>query len=305
MRKFNVFIDGSSGTTGLKIRELLSPREEIDIINIHKDKRRHPKERRLCIEKADLSILCLPDKEAEAICTGLPKSCRIIDTSTAHRTNPDWVYGLPELREGQREKIASSNRVSNPGCHATGFILLTAPLTAEGVISSEYPLSAFSLTGYSGGGKKMIAEYEQPERDVQLDSPGVYGLGQNHKHLREMTMYSGLTVTPSFMPVVCDYYSGMLVNIPLHRQLMELPLSTQALRELYLEYYRNSPAVRVCTEQPEGTLYSNTLSGESGLEILVHGNDDRPVVSARFDNLGKGAATAAVENMNLMLGIAE
>ncbi|MGN0658580.1 MAG: N-acetyl-gamma-glutamyl-phosphate reductase [Emergencia sp.] len=305
MEEFNVFIDGSSGTTGLKIHELLSKRKEINIINIHEDRRRQMDERLRCMEQADLSILCLPDEEAEAVCRRLPEGCRVIDTSTAHRTSPDWVYGLPELAEGQRERIASARRVSNPGCHATGFILLAAPLTAAGVIGRDCPLSAFSLTGYSGGGKKMIARYRQENRPQELDSPGIYGLEQTHKHLKEMTLYAGLDVPPAFLPAVCDYYSGMLVSIPLQRQLMKKMFSLQELRELYSACYRESIAVTVCEEQPEGTLYSSAMSGESGLQILVYGNEDRPVVSARFDNLGKGAAAAAVENMELMLGISK
>ena len=305
MEKYLVFIDGSSGTTGLKIHELLKNRKEISLINIHREKRRQTEERLKCMKEADLTILCLPDEEAERICNLLPADCRVIDTSTAHRTSNGWTYGLPELNGEQKNRIAKADRVANPGCHATGFLLLAAPLRAADMIDRDCPLSVFSLTGYSGGGKSMIQAYEATDRPLEMKSPGIYGLGQNHKHLAEMCKYADLSVPPAFLPVVCDYYSGMLVTIPLHRQLMKKPMGPDGLRRLYQTYYSDAKAVSAASEASFKMVYSNAFACRPDLEILVYGNEERPVVSARFDNLGKGAAAAAVQNMDLMLGISE
>lgn len=305
MAKYSIFIDGSSGTTGLKIHKLLSRRKDIEVINIHDEKRKQTEERLRCIEKADLSILCLPDQEARRIAPLLPAESRIIDTSTAHRTDSDWVYGLPELNRKQRQKIESSFLVANPGCHATGFILVANPLITNHVIDKHYPLSAVSLTGYSGGGKETIKAYQKRERANLMESPDIYALDQNHKHLKEMTAMTGIALAPSFLPIIGDYYSGMIVTLPLQRAHMEKKLSLNQLRQLYSDYYRGETLVHVSDGQPDGTLYGSSFTGRYDLEILIYGSQERPVISARYDNLGKGAVGTAVQNMNLMLGITE
>ena len=306
MAQIKVFIDGSSGTCGLKINDYLSLRSDIEVIRIEDAKRRSMDKRIESIEDADITFLCLPDDAATEIVKHIPAECRVIDTSTAHRTDSDWVYGMPELGTEQRKKISHSNRVANPGCHASGFIFLVRPLIGNGVITTDYPLAATSLTGYSGGGKKMIADYEDPANQERLKSPGYYGLSQNHKHLPEMVKMTGVSIAPSFMPVVCDFYSGMLVTIPLQRSAMNNIRNTDELRKLYRDYYADSPLVHVREGEPEsGFIYSDTMAKRSDVEIMVYGNDERPVVCARYDNLGKGAAGTAIQNMNIMLGFDE
>ncbi|MGI6737637.1 MAG: N-acetyl-gamma-glutamyl-phosphate reductase [Anaerovoracaceae bacterium] len=306
MKKFKVFVDGAAGTTGLQIRDRLRQRDDIELINIQEEKRKDNTERLRLIAAADVSFLCLPDAAAREIAALAPADCRLLDTSTAHRTNPDWVYGMPELQPGQRQRIRSATRVAVPGCHASGFIFAVKPLVAGGLIDPGQPLCATSVTGYSGGGKKMIAAHRADDRPDWLQSCGQYALGQTHKHLPEMMAMTGLVTAPAFLPIVGDYYGGMVVTVPLHRQWLRRSLTVSGLRDLYRDYYDGEAMVTVRDDCPEdGFLHSSIKAGSNDLEIFVYGCDERPVVSTRFDNLGKGAGGAAVQNMNLMLGIEE
>lgn len=304
--KYKVFVDGGSGTTGLKIHDRLRARDDIELITIEETKRKDLEEKIRKIREADITFLCLPDDAARETADAAPQDSRILDTSTAHRTNPDWVYGMPELQPGQRDAIRKSNRVAVPGCHASGFIFIVKPLIAAGVLTPETPLDATSMTGYSGGGKKMIAMHEQVDRPSYLGSTGQYALSQHHKHLPEMMAMTGLNEAPCFLPVVGDYYSGMLVTVPLHRVIMQQTMTPDQLRELYRDYYQDQPMVHVRDACPEdGFLHSGILAGSNEIELFIYGNNDRPVISSRFDNLGKGASGAAIQNMNLMLGLDE
>ena len=298
-----VFIDGSAGTTGLRIRERLEARKDIELILLPEDLRKAPEARRDALHSADIAFLCLPDDAArEAVALAEGGDCAIIDTSTAHRTAPGWVYGMAELA-GQREKIAQSKRVANPGCHASGFIALVAPLVAAGVIAKDAKLSCFSLTGYSGGGKKMIAQYEDGERDALLDAPRQYGLNQNHKHLREMAAICGLCFAPVFSPIVADFFSGMEVSVPLFGEWVSGGMARvkEALADAYA-----GPIIRYVESADEGGFLSaGALSGLDTMQVIVTGNDERLLLTARFDNLGKGASGAAIQNMNLLMGIDE
>lgn len=297
-----VFIDGSAGTTGLRIHERLSGRKDIDLIAIPEELRKDIKAREDAINAADVAFFCLPDAAAVEAASLVHGSTAVIDTSTAHRTHPAWDYGFPELK-GRREKVASSKRVANPGCHASGFISLVEPLVRAGIIPPELKLSCFSLTGYSGGGKKMIAEYEAPDRSPLLSAPRQYALGQQHKHLKEMTLISGLENAPVFCPIVADYYSGMEVTVPIFRKDVKGDIS--AISEVYREYY-SSGLVHFEADDPEGGLLSGAaLSGRDDMEIRVAGCDERILLISRFDNLGKGASGAAIQNMNLILGLDE
>ena len=303
---YNVFIDGKNGTTGLKIREYLAPREDINIIDIDEDKRKDMDEKLRKIKEADVSLLCLPDNASVETAAAAPSDARIIDTSTAHRTNDDWVYGMPELCPGQREKIRNSARVANPGCHATGFILLVRPLVEAGIIPADYPLAAFSVTGYSGGGKKMIANHEKEDRDSFLVSPGQYGLTQDHKHRREMVKAAGVSAEPSFCPVVGDFYAGMAVTVPLQSRCLPGGPGIDEIRNVYNNYYAGEKLIEVAGGDPDdGFIHADILAGSNKYQIFVSGNDERPLLISRFDNLGKGASGAAVQNMNIMLGIEE
>ncbi len=298
-----VFIDGSAGTTGLRIRERLEARKDIELILLPEDLRKAPEARRDALHSADIAFLCLPDDAArEAVALAEGGDCAIIDTSTAHRTAPGWVYGMAELA-GQREKIAQSKRVANPGCHASGFIALVAPLVAAGVIAKNAKLSCFSLTGYSGGGKKMIAQYEDGERDALLDAPRQYGLNQNHKHLREMAAICGLCFAPVFSPIVADFYSGMEVSVPLFGEWVSGGMARvkEALADAYA-----GPIIRYVESADEGGFLSaGALSGLDTMQVTVTGNDERLLLTARFDNLGKGASGAAIQNMNILMGVDE
>ncbi len=297
-----VFIDGSAGTTGLRIHERLSGRGDIELISLPEELRKDLKAREEAINAADIAFFCLPDAaavEAASLCHG---STALIDTSTAHRTDPDWDYGFPELK-GRREKIAVSRRVANPGCHASGFISLAEPLVRAGIIPAELKLSCFSLTGYSGGGKKMIAEYEDPLRSPLLSAPRQYALTQQHKHLKEMRLISGLEEAPVFCPIVADYYSGMELTVPLFKK--DIKGSMEDIKEVYREYY-SSGLVHFEEDDPEGGLLSGAaLSGKDDMEIRVAGCDERILLISRFDNLGKGASGAAIQNMNIILGLDE
>ena len=304
--KYKVFVDGAAGTTGLKIRERLYERDDIEIINIQEEKRKDFEEKKRMIEAADITFLCLPDEAAREIAAAASPEAKILDTSTAHRTNPDWTYGMPELEQGQREKIHKSSRVAVPGCHASGAILAIKPLIAGGIVGTDYPFDITSITGYSGGGKKMIANHESEKRPVYLDSPGQYALTQQHKHLPEILAMTGLTETPVFLPIVGDFYSGMVVTVPLHKSFMKKALDPQQLLEVFKEYYAGERMVQVRDSLPEdGFIHGDMKSGQNDAEIFIYGNEDRPVISVRFDNLGKGASGAAVQCMNIMLGIDE
>lgn len=298
-----IFIDGSAGTTGLRIRQRLLERSDIELITLPEEMRKDENARRDALNRADVAFLCLPDAAAvEAVGMIENDHTAVIDTSTAHRTAPGWVYGFPEVG-GLREKIRQSRRIANPGCHASGFIALVAPLVRAGLLDADAQLSCFSLTGYSGGGKKMIAEYETEARDPLLDAPRQYGLAQQHKHLPEMAAISGLNAPPCFCPIVADFYSGMEVSVPLFAS--QLRGTPAQIRELYRETY-TGPVVR-CVESPgeSGFLSAAALSSSDAMEISISGNNDRILLTARYDNLGKGASGAAIQNLNLLLGADE
>ena len=298
-----IFIDGSSGTTGLQIRERLSKRTDLSILEVPYELRHEEAVRREALNKADIAFLCLPDDAAEVsaqLCED--PSTVIIDTSTRHRTEPGWVYGLAEL-EGQREQIRTAKRIANPGCHATGFITLVAPLVKTGLLKPDVSLQCFSLTGYSGGGKKMIAEYEADPRAPLLDAPRMYGLSQNHKHLEEMKVISGLTAEPIFCPIVADYYSGMETVVPLFAH--DITGTAEDIRNVYRAQYQG-PMITFAEAAAEGNFRSgNAFAGRDDLEVRVEGNDERILLVSRFDNLGKGACGAAIQNLNIVLGIDE
>lgn len=301
--KKTVFIDGAAGTTGLRIHERLAARADIDLIILSEEKRKDPSARREALNAADVAFLCLPDAAAvEAVSMIDNDRTAVIDTSTAHRTAPGWAYGFPELM-GRREEIAASRRIANPGCHATGFIALVEPLRRAGVLARDAELSAFSITGYSGGGKKMIAEYEDEARDPLFAAPRQYGITQKHKHLPEMSVIADIEKAPVFCPIVAPFYSGMEVTVPLHAS--QVKANTRELIALYKSYYQ-SGLVRVTEQGDEGGFLSAAaFSGRDDLGISVYGNDDRILLVCRFDNLGKGASGAAIQNMNILLGVDE
>ncbi len=298
-----VFIDGSAGTTGLRIYERLSSRSDISLIRLPEELRKDPSARRDAIHAADAVFLCLPDPAAvEAVELAGDCDTVIIDTSTAHRTAEGWAYGFPELR-GSREKIRSSRRIANPGCHASGFIALVRPLVDTGLLPADIRLACFSLTGYSGGGKKMIAEYQAEDRSPLLSAPRQYGLTQQHKHLKEMAVICGLREAPLFSPIVADFYSGMEVSVPLF--IRDVKGSLSDIRDAYRSYYPG-PLVHFDENSDEaGFLSAAAFSGRDDMQITVTGNEERAVLTARFDNLGKGASGAAIQNMNLVLGMDE
>ena len=307
MAKAKVYIDGQSGTTGLQIFDRIGARDDIEMLRIDDALRHDVEERRKYLNAADVVFLCLPDDGArEAVALVENPDVHIIDASTAHRTADGWTYGFPELNAGQREAIAASTRIANPGCHATGFISCVAPLVQAGVVPTDYPLTCFSLTGYSGGGKRMIADYEAESRPVALDAPGIYGLSLAHKHLPEMQKVCGLDVAPVFLPVVDDYYKGMATTITLHNQLLPGAPGIADIHEALNAHYAGQRLVSVAPLGSNGpVLYANELAGTNELRIVVCGNDERTSVTALFDNLGKGASGAAVQNMNIVLGIDE
>ena len=303
---YKVFIDGAHGTTGLRINEYLAGRSDIQILEIDPVKRKDTEARVSMIKEADVSILCLPDQASREIAAAAPADSVIIDTSTAHRTDPDWTYGMPELTAGQRDKIRSSTRIANPGCHASGFILLVRPLIEAGLLEREALLTCFCVTGYSGGGKKMIADYEDAERDADLDSPGQYALGQAHKHLPEMVKMTGIVNAPCFSPVVADFYSGMVMTVPLHTSMLKNGAGIDDVKNTLHQRYDNEPLIKVNDEAPEsGKVYSNPMAGNNGVEMYVTGNEERILLIASYDNLGKGASGAAVQNLNIVLGTEE
>ena len=304
--KPKVYIDGKDGTTGLQIYDRLSVRSDIDLLLIDEEKRKDPAERKKLMDAADIVFLCLPDAAAvEAVALVENPDTRIIDASTAHRTSPDWDYGFPELSAERRAAIRKSKRVANPGCHATGFISAVYPLVAMGLLPKDVCLSAFSLTGYSGGGKKMIAQYEAADKDAALFAPCPYGMGQTHKHLPEMQKVCGLTNKPVFTPIVDDYYKGMATTVPFHMSQMNGVSTLAEVRQKLADYYAGQTLVHVADTTDTAKLYANAQAGKDTLVLYVAGNDGQFTITALFDNLGKGASGAAVQNMNLMLGFAE
>ena len=307
MKKPRIYIDGQSGTTGLQIYDRIGMRKDLELLRIDEDKRHDTEERRRFLNAADIVFLCLPDDGArEAVSLIENPDVRVIDASTAHRTAPGWDYGFPELGEDFRDRIKKSLRVANPGCHASGFLACAYPLVKLGIVPADYPLTCYSLTGYSGGGKKMIASYEAPERDPLLDAPGIYGLGLKHKHLPEMKFVAGLTYPPAFLPVVDDYREGMETTVLLHARLLPGSPSAEEICKELGSFYENEYFVRVRPyESSPGTLYAGEYAGTNNMEIVVTGHGEQTAVTARFDNLGKGASGAAVQNMNIMLGLDE
>lgn len=306
-----VFIDGKEGTTGLKIFERFEGRSDIQLMHIDEDKRKDPAEKAKLINASDYTFLCLPDAaavESAALCTN-PKT-RIIDASTAHRTNPDWAYGFPELDVSFRRKIETAKRVAVPGCYASGFIALGYPLVKSGIMPADYPVVIHAVSGYSGAGKKAVAQYEAERRNPELDSPRLYALTQSHKHLPEMKKIAGLSHEPIFNPYVCDYFQGMTVTVGLHARLLAKKVTARDIWEMLRAHYDGCRFVKIAGFMGEGTLSeqfipANTLSGTNLMQIFVYGNDDRIMLTSRFDNLGKGASGAAVQCLNIMLGIDE
>ena len=298
-----VFIDGSAGTTGLRIRERLSGRKDISLITLSEEMRKDTQARKDALNSADIAFLCLPDAAAiEAVELVSNSDTAIIDTSTAHRTAQGWTYGFPELF-GQREKIKNSKRIANPGCHASGFVALVEPLVRGGIISKEAQLCCTSLTGYSGGGKKMIAEYEDERRSALLAAPRMYGLSQQHKHLKEMAALCSLSNKPLFCPIVAPFYSGMEVCVSLFRE--QINGGIKEITACYQDYYKEGLVRFVREADEEGFLSAAAFSGRDDMQITVCGNEQRLVLVSRFDNLGKGASGAAIQNMNILLGTNE
>lgn len=302
-----VYIDGQEGTTGLKILERFKNRTDIELLRIDEDKRKDSDERKKLINSSDYTFLCLPDAASIEAVAMAEDRVRIIDASTAHRTNPDWAYGFPELGKDFREKITKSSRVAVPGCYASGFASMVYPLVKLGIMPADYPVSVHAVSGYSGAGKKAIAQYEAADRPAELDSPRQYALTQQHKHLPEMQKICGLEYAPAFNPLVCDYFSGMVVSLPVHTRLLTKKHTVNDVRNALAEYYADSFFVKV---QPEGEpqdgfIGANNLSGTNFMEIFVGGNDDRLIICSRLDNLGKGASGAAIQCLNIMMGIDE
>ncbi len=298
-----VFIDGSAGTTGLRIRERLAKRSDLEVVVLPDEVRKDVEARRAALNAADVAFLCLPDAAAvEAVALVDNPDTVVIDTSTAHRTAEGWEYGFPEL-EGRRDRIAKAKRIANPGCHATGFIALVEPLVRTGLLSGDAALAAFSLTGYSGGGKKMIAQYEAMKGEAMFLGGRQYALGQSHKHLPEIVKQCGLSVAPAFCPIVVPHYSGMETTVPVFAK--DIRGSVEDIRRTYRETYEQGLVRFVENADEDGFLSSAKLSGSDALEVSVYGNQDRILLVSRFDNLGKGASGAAIQNMNLVIGVSE
>jgi len=303
--KPKIFIDGREGTTGLQIYDRLCSRDDIDLLTIGDAIRKDVSARKKLINEADLVFLCLPDDAArESVSFIENNNTRVIDASTAHRTNPDWMYGFPELSKEQKEKINKARRVANPGCHATGIIAAVYPLISLGILPRDYPLTCMSLTGYSGGGKTMIHAYDE-EKTPEMYAPRMYGLDLRHKHLPEIISVTGLSRQPVFCPVVDDYYSGIATSITLHNDMLSRKPAAADIRQALADYYAGERFVTVAPGLGSGMLESNWGVNTNELEITVSGNESLTIVTARFDNLGKGASGAAVQNMNIMLGMSE
>ena len=298
-----VFIDGSAGTTGLRIVERLESRDDLELLILPGELRKDPAARADALASAEIAFLCLPDdaaRESAGLASG--SKVKIIDTSTAHRTDPAWVYGMPELK-GQHQKIADSSRVANPGCHASGFVALVAPLVQEGILPADTALRCFSLTGYSGGGKKMIAQYEAADRNILLGAPRQYALTQSHKHLKEMVALCGLENAPVFCPIVADFYSGMEVTVPLFAK--EIKGTLADIQAIYKAYYTSGLIHFEESADEDGLLSASAYADRDDMGVSVFGNEDRILLVSRFDNLGKGASGAAIQNMNILLGLDE
>ena len=310
--RYKVFVDGQEGTTGLKIHERLENLNNIDILQIDPGKRKDPAERSKLLNMADVVFLCLPDVAArESVSLVSNTGTRIIDASTAHRTDNQWTYGFPELSTAHRDAIKASQRVSVPGCHASGFNLIMYPLVKEGIVPADYPVTCHSISGYSGAGKKMIEQYESTSRnDSELKSPRLYALRLQHKHLPEMKKVSGLSFAPLFSPIIGDYYQGMSVSIPLTSRLLPKKYSAGEIHAFLSEYYKGQYFVSVPAFDPDnypgnGFLSATACNGTNRIELYVFGNDEQILLVSRFDNLGKGASGAAVQCMNIMLGLDE
>ena len=306
-----VFIDGGEGTTGLRLHERLSARGDIELLAIDPAARKDEAERARISNSADIVFLCLPDDAARAAVAGITNpDVKVIDASTAHRILADWAYGLPELSPAHRQKIETSTRICVPGCHATGFNLLVYPLMKKGLAAWNYPFSAHSVTGYSGGGKAVIAKYADPARPKEYAVPRQYALGQSHKHLPEMQKITRLDFPPVFNPIIADFYAGMVVTVPINVQLLKGCYSAEELHGYFADFYAGQTLVKVMpwqTEQslPEGMLDAQALAGRDDLELYICGNRNGAILAARFDNLGKGASGAAIQCMNIALGLPE
>ena len=302
-----IFIDGSQGTTGLKIYSRFESRSDIELLRIADDKRKDIKERARLINESDITFLCLPDSASiEAVSLIQNSSVKIIDTSTAHRTNPNWAYGFPELDKSFREKIKSSKRIAVPGCYASGFNSIVYPLIKHKIISEDYPLTCYAMSGYTGAGKKGIEQYEDENRSSELDSPRQYALSQEHKHLKEMKEISGLKRVPFFTPHICSYPCGMVVSIPLFTDMLSKRMTKSELQKLFSEHYKGEPFIKVRElGYSENMIGSNNFASRDDMEIEINGNDERILITSRFDNLGKGASGAAIQCLNLALGIDE
>ena len=296
-----VFIDGSAGTTGLRIADRLAGRRDLSILTLTGDARKDPKARREALFESDIAFLCLPDAAAkEAVQLAEGARVRIIDTSTAHRTNDAWDYGFAELSAAHRAAIENSSRVANPGCHASGFIASVCPLVAGGILDRNFPVTAYSLTGYSGGGKSLIAEYEDENRDIRHESHRIYGLPLQHKHLPEMQKICGLELPPVFSPILGDFYEGMATSVLLPG------FDSKKVWEALAAHYEGQKIVSVAPlGGDEGLIYASTLANKDTMRIIVTGHEKQTMVTALFDNLGKGASGAAIQNMNIMLGLDE
>lgn len=311
MKTTKVYIDGQAGTTGLKLYDRIKDRSDVELLVIDPEKRKDNDERARLINASDITFLCLPDAASrEAVSFITNPNVRVIDASTAHRTNPDWAYGFPELSTAHREKILTAKRVAVPGCYASGFASLVYPMVQSGMMPADYPVTCHAVSGYSGAGKAAIEQYESAERPAALGSPRQYALTQGHKHLPEMQAVSGLTETPMFNPMVCDYFAGMVVSIPLHRRLLNGNSSLEEVHAMFQKHYAGQQFVQVRALQGEdvlegGFLPANTLAGTNLLEVFVCGNDKQILLAARLDNLGKGASGAALQCFNLMTGAPE
>lgn len=303
MNKIKVFIDGQAGTTGLQLKSKLVNHPYVTLLEIDEDKRKDAAERQRLMNESDVVFLCLPDAAAiEAVKLVTNPDTVIIDASTAHRTAYGWTYGFPELSDKHYDAIKNAKRIANPGCHATGFISVVYPLISSGIMPSFYPVTAHSITGYSGGGNKMIADYEDPDRSKEIGTPRQYGLGQTHKHLPEMKKVTGLDSEPVFNPIVSDYYCGMAVSVPVYTSLLNKKMNAEELYEFFSDYYKNSEFITVHKAPESGFLSPIGLEGTNKMNIYVFGNEDRVTITSVFDNLGKGASSAAIENMNIAMG---
>lgn len=304
--KIKVYIDGQEGTTGLEIVERLEKRADLELLKIDSALRKDPKERQRLMNQSDYTFLCLPDVAAiEAVSLIENDSVKVIDASTAHRTNIDWAYGFPELSNAHRQKIQTSKRVAVPGCYASGFAALVYPLVTAGIVPKDYPIVCHAISGYSGGGKQTIQAYEETIRSIEYDAPRLYALEQKHKHLKEMQAISALAYPPIFNPIIADYYQGMTVSIPLHTRLLNDVKTVEDLQQFFTDHYANQPFITVNPILESEFLAANGVVNSNQMELFISGSDEQILLVARLDNLGKGASGAAVQCLNLMMGIDE